>query len=110
MDTPVEITSERRQALEQFLASPGPTILEARSESAYRDGMERFSVKTQLSIVIETRIGKPWVLGLHHCACYHEFGDQEVMIFNELANRLAEALNSMLALQIRSYASVVMGL
>lgn len=96
---PVVITDSHKAALEAFLRSPEPTVIDLRTHPFASEGMEAFSVKSQLSVVIKTRMGKPWVLGLHYCADYHDFSDDEVMIFNELANRLTEALNSMLALQ-----------
>ncbi len=98
-NTPVEITPAHKVVIEQFLASPGPAITDLREATFEHDIMEAFSIKTQLSVVIETRMGKPWLLGLHHCSRHHDFSHDEVLIFNELANRLAEALNSMLALQ-----------
>jgi len=97
--TSVEITPAHKAGIEQFLASPGPTITDVREATFAQEAMEAFSTKVQLSVVIETRMGKPWLLGLHHCSRYHDFSDDEVMVFNELANRLTEALNSMLALQ-----------
>ncbi len=98
-NTSVEITPAHKAGIEQFLASPGPTITDIREATFEYEALEAFSVKTQLSVVIETRMGKPWLLGLHHCSHHHDFSHDEVQIFNELANRLAEALNSMLALQ-----------
>ncbi|VAW89303.1 diguanylate cyclase/phosphodiesterase (GGDEF & EAL domains) with PAS/PAC sensor(s) [hydrothermal vent metagenome] len=93
------ITPVHQQAFEQFLATTGPTIIDTRQDIFAREALEVYSTKTQLSIVIKTRMGKPWLLGLHHCEDHHDFSDDEVMIFNELANRLAESLNGMLALQ-----------
>ena len=95
----IEITPAYKQAFGQFLASSGPIIIDTRRDLFAREALEVYSTKTQLSVVIKTRMGKPWLLGLHHCENHHDFSDDEVMIFNELANRLAEALNSMLALQ-----------
>ena len=95
----VEMTPALKLGIEQCLASPDPTVSDTREAIFEREAMEVFSTKTQLSVVIETRMGKPWLLGLHHCSRHHDFSNDEIMIFNELANRLAEALNSMLALQ-----------
>jgi len=98
-NTSIEITPACQQAFGQFLAAPGPTIIDTRRDIFACEVLEVYSAKTQLAIVIKTRMGKPWLLGLHHCEEYHDYSDDEVMIFNELANRLAEALNGMLALR-----------
>ena len=95
----IEITPAHKQGLEQFLSSPGPTVTDTRYDDFAREAMEVYSTKTQLAVVIGTRMGQPWLLGLHHCEYHHDFSDDEVMIFNELANRLAESLNGLLALQ-----------
>ncbi|MCF6323199.1 MAG: EAL domain-containing protein [Gammaproteobacteria bacterium] len=98
-NTSTAITPVYQQLFEQFLVTTGPTIIDTRRDIFAREALEVYSTKTQLSIVIKTRMGKPWLLGLHHCEDHHDFSDDEVMIFNELANRLAESLNGMLALQ-----------
>ena len=97
--SPVEMTPAHKLCLEKFLNSPAPTVSDTREPTFEREAMEAFSIKTQLSVVIKTRMGKPWLLGLHHCSHYHDFSNDEIIIFNELANRLAESLNGMLALQ-----------
>lgn len=96
---PVEIAIGHEVSLEQFLSAPGPTIIDVRETTFLRDLMEAWSVKTQLTVVIETRMDRPWLLGLHYCSQHHDFSGDEVVIFDELANRLAEALNSMQAVQ-----------
>jgi len=96
---PIKITPAYKICIEQFLASSGPIITDIREAAFEREAMEAFSVKVQLSVVIEARMGKSWLLGLHHCSRYHDFSHAEVKVFNELANRLSESLNSMLALK-----------
>ncbi|MBL1261570.1 MAG: EAL domain-containing protein [Thiotrichaceae bacterium] len=98
-NTTIEITPVYQQAFEQFLVTTRPTIIDSRRDIFARETLEAYSTKTQLAIVIKTRTGKPWLLGLHHCEGHHDYSEDEVMIFNELANRLAESLNGMLALQ-----------
>jgi len=98
-ETSVEITPAHKLGIEQCLSSPGPSVSDLRTATFAREAMEASSTKIELSVVIETRVGKPWLLGLHHCARHHNFSDDEIMVFNEMANRLAEALNSMLALK-----------
>jgi len=97
--TSVEITHEYKLGFERFLASSGPTVIDTRTDLFAREAMAVHSIKSQLSVVIKTRMGKPWLIGVHHCESHHDFSDDEIMIFNELANRLTEALNGMLALQ-----------
>ncbi len=97
--TPVTITPANKRSLEALLASPGPIISDIRESALEHEMMAAFSVKVQLSKVIATRVGKPWLLQLHHCTRYHDFSLNEVQLFNEVVNRLTESLNSMLALK-----------
>ncbi len=54
---------------------------------------QEFSIQSQLTMALHLKTGKPWLLGLHHCAEPHLFTDDEVRLFNEIGQRLTEALS-----------------
>ncbi len=57
-----------------------------------------YSIQSQMTIALHVKTGKPWLLGLHHCAQPHIFTTDEDKLFNEISQRLTEALSSLLAL------------
>lgn len=97
-NTKIPIDENMKLSLKNFLAQEVPLVSDTRTEEQFRTEMERFSVKSQLSTVIRTKIGKPWVLGIHYCEAHVDFSNEDIAIFSEFANRLGESLNYMLML------------
>lgn len=60
---------------------------------------ERFEVQSQLVKVIRPRTGNPWLLGLHQCASPRVWGEDEIRLFQQVGQRLSDALSSMLILE-----------
>lgn len=61
------------------------------------EAAKNFSVQSQMTIAIHVNIGKPWLLGIHHCAQPHVYTEDEEVIFNDISKRISCALNSLLA-------------
>jgi len=55
-----------------------------------------FSVQSQMTIAIHVNIGKPWLLGIHHCAQPHVYTEEEEVIFNDISRRISCALSGLL--------------
>ncbi|MBL6986876.1 MAG: EAL domain-containing protein [Methylobacter sp.] len=60
---------------------------------------EEFSVKSQLQIALRPQIGSPWLLGIHHCSNAHIHDSDDIWIFSEIAQRITEALSSLISLK-----------
>ncbi|MBI2517612.1 MAG: PAS domain S-box protein [Opitutae bacterium] len=60
---------------------------------------EKFSVRSQMQIVIRPKSGSPWLFGLHRCAQARVYGDPDVRLFAEIAQRMADILGSLIAQQ-----------
>jgi diguanylate cyclase (GGDEF)-like protein/PAS domain S-box-containing protein len=60
---------------------------------------EEFSVKSQLQIALRPQIGSPWLLGIHHCSKAHIHDPDDLWIFTEIAQRISEALSSLISLK-----------
>lgn len=58
---------------------------------------KKFSVASQMYMAIYPKTGKPWVLGIHHCAQAHIFSLEEQHIFNEIGLRVADSLSSLIS-------------
>jgi diguanylate cyclase (GGDEF)-like protein/PAS domain S-box-containing protein len=61
--------------------------------------VEEFSVKSQLQIALRPQLGSPWMLGIHHCSKVHIHDADDLWIFTEIAQRITEALNSLISLK-----------
>ncbi len=60
---------------------------------------EEFSVKSQLQIALRPQLGSPWILGIHHCSKAHIHSPDDLWIFAEIAQRITEALSSLISLK-----------
>ena len=58
--------------------------------------VRNFSVQAQMVIAIHVKLGKPWLLGIHHCAQAHVFTQDEERILNDISIRITDALSSLL--------------
>lgn len=53
-----------------------------------------YNVKAQLAVKVETKIGKPWLLGLHQTKELHHWTENDLRLIKEVALRLAQALDN----------------
>lgn len=60
---------------------------------------ERFHVRSRMVMAARPRQGGPWLFGIHYCAAPHPFSDAERERFTVLAERLADALDTLLLLR-----------
>ena len=58
-----------------------------------------YSIRSQLTIAIHPKIGKPWLLGIHHCNAPVIYSQNDCDLFKTLGNRLADGLSSLLSWQ-----------
>ncbi len=97
-NVPVPMTPDTAAAFARAMAAKGtvrygPGALEVPSAA------RRFSVQAQMDMAIFPRIDVPWLFGMHFCADAHVFSDEEARLFETIGVRLAEAMNSTLALR-----------
>jgi PAS domain S-box-containing protein len=52
-----------------------------------------FSVKSQVTIALRPKIGKPWVFGLHHCASIVKHSKENLELFTAISHRISDILN-----------------
>lgn len=57
---------------------------------------QNFSVRSQMCLAIHPRIGKPWLLGIHHCAESQAYTPHEQKLFEEFGRRIADSLGTLL--------------
>jgi PAS domain S-box-containing protein len=78
------------------LDSPDPLVIDIHSESKIDEEHIQLSIKAQLLMAIYPKVDKPWAFGIHHCRDEHIWTGDEIWLFQEIGNRLADTLNSYL--------------
>ncbi len=63
------------------------------------DIVAAFHIQTQLLMAFRPRVGRPWMLGVHHCGRSHVFTKEEIRIFDGIGRRVADALGTLLLLR-----------
>ncbi|MFC1545806.1 ATP-binding protein [Pseudomonadota bacterium] len=58
--------------------------------------VEKFSIKSVMTIIIRSEHGNPWMLGLHECTHSRAWTEEEKRLFQDIARRMEDALNQML--------------
>ncbi|MDD5300117.1 MAG: PAS domain S-box protein [Gallionella sp.] len=60
---------------------------------------EQFSIRSQIQMALHPRVDSPWAFGLHHCAQARAYDEDDLLIFNDIGQRVADALSSMIILK-----------
>ncbi len=56
--------------------------------------IERFSIKSQIQVVIHPEASTSWIIGVHHCANKREYTETDIFVFNSLAHHISERLSN----------------
>ena len=59
----------------------------------------QLSIRSQMLMAIRPKSGRPWLLGIHHCAAPVVYSQNDCDLFEALGNRLADGLSSLLSWQ-----------
>jgi two-component system, LuxR family, sensor kinase FixL len=90
------MTPDVAAALRDLLASGEPLAGELNPGDANWDPEDKYSVRSNISMAIFPKVGKPWDFGLHQCSHARVWTDQEQTLFKEIGHRLAESLSALL--------------
>lgn len=86
--------------LQQVLNSPTPLCFGDKHGHPIPDEVKQnFHIQAQMLMALHPKFGSPWALIIHHCSRDHFFNDEEIWLFNELGNRIAITLSSLLSLR-----------
>jgi len=89
-----------KSVISEALANNHPIAYDSQKRKIHRSMTEVFGVASQLLMAIYPKVGKPWLLGIHHCGQEHIYTENDIDLFNALGGRLADGLSSMLSEQI----------
>ncbi len=85
------------EAFRKVRAASGPV----KFGIAYPDGLgdiaKRYGIRSQISIALYPKVGKPWLFGLHQCSCDRVWTVHEERLFQEIGRRISDALSSLLS-------------
>ncbi|MBE0599596.1 MAG: GAF domain-containing protein [Desulfuromonadales bacterium] len=82
------------------LATDGPVLFGADTDPPiFRELAERFGVRSQISMAIYPKVGKPWMLGMHQCSHERLWTEAEQRLFEAIGRRIGEGLSTLLLLR-----------
>jgi signal transduction histidine kinase len=96
----IPMTPEVAEVMRETLASTDPHAYgPAASRNIPAAVAEQFSIRSQVQMALHPRVGSPWMMGLHHCAQARAYDEDELLIFKDIGQRVADALSSMIMLE-----------
>jgi len=95
---PVVMSDEFRHITAETLEQNKPLVWDSKNTPTVQASLNTYSIKTQITMPLLTRVGKPWMLGLHYCTDHHRFSDREIELFSVIGRRIAESLSTSLAI------------
>ncbi|MDO8464282.1 MAG: PAS domain S-box protein [Gallionella sp.] len=98
--TAIPMTPEVAEVFREVLASAKPLPYgPAASRGIPAAVAGQFSIRSQIQMALRPRTGSPWTMGLHHCAQAHTYDEDDLLLFNDIGQRVADALSSMTILK-----------
>ncbi len=94
-----ELDDEVQELCDDLLAVDEPLAHDPESGHELLQAAIQYGVRSQLTIVIRPRIGKPFMFGLHQCSHARVWTRGEVLLFQQIRDRIAETLSSLLYLE-----------
>src|SRR5262249_36716205 len=82
--------------LREMMAAPGPVKCGSAYGCKPGDKATRFQIKSQISMAIYPKTGKPWLFGLHQCSSERIWTAEEEELFEVIGRRLPDGLTSLL--------------
>ncbi|MDH5326161.1 MAG: PAS domain S-box protein [Gammaproteobacteria bacterium] len=95
----IPMTDAIRAIGRQILSSDKPVVHDFSNLEGSAAVAGIVPVKSQISIAIYPRDGKPWMLGLHQCRKNRNWSSDEQRLFHDIAQRVSDTLSSKILLQ-----------
>lgn len=96
----IPMLPEARDVFQAALDCDGPVVYGPQSGRPLPpDSASRFSIRSQITMAVYPKTGKPWLFGMHQCSHARVWSDEDVRLFREVARRLADGLSSLLFLK-----------
>lgn len=96
----IPMLPEAREVFQAALESNKPVAYDANTKRPLPDqASEQFNIRSQITVAIYPKLGRPWLLGMHQCSHPHVWNDEEQNLFHEIGRRIADALNTLLLIK-----------
>jgi PAS domain S-box-containing protein len=81
--------------------SSGVVRIDSLENSSFltEDIFELFHIRSQMFMAIRPRMGKPWLLGIHHCESAVTYHQDDFDLFKTLGNRISDGLSNLISWQ-----------
>ena len=100
LGTDFPMTPDISEIIKAVLSLSGPVCFDPQSGRPMPGyATQAFCIQSQMLLALYPKVGKPWILGLHHCAKAHVFSNEEIQVFNEVGLRISDALSSSIYLK-----------
>ncbi len=94
----IAISDELQQIFRRCLDTDEPIAFDENTGNINpQEIIDQYGIRSQMLAAIMPTVGDPWCLVVHHCEQARIYSKDEIWLFNELRQRIAIALSSMLS-------------
>jgi PAS domain S-box-containing protein len=90
------MTVEMKEFCREILRKGDIVTIDSRENSFLDSINSQFSILSQIIVLLNPQIGKPWILGLHQCSHFRKWSTADIDLFREISHRISDALRTML--------------
>ncbi|MEI8279704.1 MAG: PAS domain S-box protein [Bacteroidota bacterium] len=91
------INDELKFIFNTALSSENPIVYDKKTLTPEDYELSKiFSIQGAMQIALHPKTGKPWLIGMYHCAEAHIYTEQEILLFKQISNKLSHTLDSFL--------------
>jgi hypothetical protein len=97
----IPIDDYARRIFDLAIESSGVVRIDQQENPHFLDEeiFTKFHVRSQILMAIRPRTGKPWLLGIHHCAAPIIYSHNDCDLFKTLGNRISDGLSNLISWQ-----------
>ena len=100
LDIDISMTTDVSETLKANLDTNKPLTFGSTNDNPVPEhAQDNFHVKSQITMAIYPKTGKPWIFGIHHCEHACTYTQEEIDYFNVLGNQIGDALGNLILLQ-----------
>lgn len=97
LNTDLPMTAEAQAVFQQALDRQGPVCYDPKSPRPLPgESSQQFSIRSQITLAIYPRTGKPWLFGMHQCSHPRVWTAAECRLFEQIGRRLPDGFSGFL--------------
>ena len=97
----IPLDTYARKVFELAINSQNIIRIDAQENSSFlnEEIFHRFHIRSQMFMAIHPKMGKPWLLGIHHCEASIIYNRSDGNLFKTLGNRISDGLSNLISWQ-----------